>query len=253
MPEPLAAPQISVIIPALNNFPAITTTLDLVRDALGQHWSYETLVIVNDQVDGPALRDARVHALTADARVRPRALQGGKATAIRWGMEHARGCVIGYIDADAGWEADPGQLRQVIDAVAAGHADCAAAQRDQAHWTPLRRAKTRTFAVLARALLHLPVADTQAPMKFFTRDAAHLLLNQAAWRGWEFDADLLWVLHTAGYRIKPIPVTWKSNGGEASWATVLLLATMAPGMIWNLILLRLTTRQRRQRILQYRS
>lgn len=87
-------------------------------------------------------------------------------------------------------------------------------------------------------------------MKFFTRPAAELLTAHASWRGWKFDVDLLWLLQITGHRIQPVPVTWKSNGGEAGWVTVLLLLTMAPGMIWNLAVLRLTASGRRRRILQ---
>lgn len=163
-------------------------------------------------------------------------------------MAHACGRIVGYLDGDAGWEADPAHLRAIVDAVATGSADCACAQRDQTHWTPLRRAKTALFARAAHTLFRLPVHDTQAPMKFFTRHAIELLREHVAWKGWEFDVDLLWVLHTAGARIQPIPVTWRSNGGEASWVTALLLATMAPGMIRNLITLRLSTRRRARRI-----
>lgn len=204
--------------------------------------------MADTSVEGPAAVDTRMFALQHDARGDLHEVPGPKVTAVRWGMAHARGRIVGYLDGDAGWEADPAHLRGIIDAVATGGADCACAQRDQTHWTPLRRAKTALFARAARTLFRLPVHDTQAPMKFFTRHAIELLREHAAWKGWEFDVDLLWVLHTAGARIQPIPVTWRSNGGEAGWVTALLLATMAPGMIRNLITLRLSTRHRAHRI-----
>lgn len=241
---PSAHPVVSVIVPALGNSPSLTPTLQLIRNALDGVYDFEVLVVVDTHVPGPALRDTRMFAFEHDTRVHAHEVRGQKVTAVRWGMEHALGQIIGYLDGDAGWEADPVHLRTIVDAVATGGTDCACAQRNQTHWSGLRRAKTTLFSRFARTLFRLPIADTQAPMKFFTRHATELLLDYGAWKGWEFDVDLLWVLHTAGARIHTIPVTWRSNGGEAGWVTALLLATMAPGMIRNLITLRLSTRQR---------
>ncbi|MGH3622344.1 MAG: glycosyltransferase [Sciscionella sp.] len=235
-------------MPVLGNCPSLRPTLNLIRTALNGSYEFEVLVVADTSTPGPASGDTRIFTLDTDARVQLHELPGQKVTAVRWGMEHARGQVIGYLDGDAGWEADPVHLRAVIDPVTAGTADCACAQRDQTHWSPLRRGKTALFARAARTLFRLPVVDTQAPMKFFTRRAVDLLLEHGAWKGWEFDVDLLWVLRTAGARLQPIPVCWRSNGGEAGWVTALLVATMAPGMIANLLTLRLTTRSRARRI-----
>ncbi|MGH3692418.1 MAG: glycosyltransferase [Pseudonocardiaceae bacterium] len=242
------APMVSVIVPVLGNCPSLTPTLQLIQAALDDTYEFEVLVVADTSVPGPAVRDTTMFSLEHDARVQAHKVRGQKVTAVRWGMEHARGQVIGYLDGDAGWEADPTHLRTIVAAVDTGGADCACAQRDQTHWSTLRRAKTALFARTARTLFHLPITDTQAPMKFFTRHATQLLLTHGSWKGWEFDVDLLWVLHTAGARIHTVPVTWRSNGGEAGWVTALLLATMAPGMIRNLITLRLSTHQRARHI-----
>lgn len=249
LPHPARAdPTVSVIVPVLGNCPSLTPTLQLIQAALDDGYDFEVLVVADTSVPGPAVRDTNLFALEHDARVQAHEVLGPKVTAVRWGMHHARGQIIGYLDGDAGWEADPAHLRIIVDAVTTGGADCACAQRDHTHWSTLRRAKTALFARLARALFRLPITDTQAPMKFFTRPATQLLLAHGAWKGWEFDVDLLWVLHTAGARLHTIPVTWRSNGGEAGWVTALLLVTMAPGMIRNLITLRLSTRQRARHI-----
>lgn len=241
-------PMVSVIVPVLGNCPSLPPTLQLIRTALDGAYTFEVLVVADTSVDGPAVRDTRMFSRDIDDRVHVHTIAGPKVAAVRWGMRHARGRIVGYLDGDAGWEADHTHLRSVIDAVAISGVDCACAQRDQTQWTPLRRAKTAFFARFAHTLFRLPIDDTQAPMKFFNRRAVDLLLKHGAWKGWEFDVDLLWVLRTADARIQPIPVTWRSNGGEAGWVTAMLLVTMAPGMIRNLISLRLSTSRRARRI-----
>ena len=208
------AQKVSVIIPALNNFPAISRTLELVRAAFDPEYELETILVVSDDVPGPVVSDGRVYAVERDARVVVKRLKSDKAVAV----------------------------------LVEGKADCVVAQRDQQHWSGLRRAKTNLFAVIARHLFGLPLRDTQAPMKFMNRDSADLVLSHCVWPGWAFDIDILWVLKTASKSIRPLPVQWKSNGGEMGWVTILLLFTMAPGMLVRTFSLRLTAWRRKKAI-----
>ena len=143
---------------------------------------------------GPALRDLRVYATATDARVRPTPLPGGKADAVHYGLRHARGAVVGWVDADFGAEASTGDLRRAVMAIEAGDADCVAAHRDQPDWPLPRKAKTNTFAVAVRLLFRLPVRDTQAPLKMMTAHAAHTAARLAPFHGWAFDVAVLWAL-----------------------------------------------------------
>jgi dolichyl-phosphate beta-glucosyltransferase len=242
------AQKVSVIIPALNNFPAISRTLELVRAAFDPEYELETILVVSDDVPGPVVSDGRVYAVERDARVVVKRLKSDKAVAVHWGISQATGDFIGFIDADACWEAEAEHLRTAVAVLVEGKADCVVAQRDQQHWSGLRRAKTNLFAVIARHLFGLPLRDTQAPMKFMNRDSADLVLSHCVWPGWAFDIDILWVLKTASKSIRPLPVQWKSNGGEMGWVTILLLFTMAPGMLVRTFSLRLTAWRRKKAI-----
>lgn len=250
---PDQAPLVTVIVPVLGNCPSLPPTLELIRTALAGVCDYEVLVVADTVVSGPAVGDARLFALQRDWRVSVHEVSGQKAAAVRWGMQRARGTAVGYLDGDAGWEASPDDLRRIVSIITSGQAACACAERDCTHWPLLRRMKTALFARAATAILRLPVTDTQAPMKFFTRPAVSLLLEHGAWKGWEFDADLLWVLHSAGLPIKAVPVTWHSDGGETVWVTVLLLFAMAPGMVANLIILRMTAHRRARRLRRWQA
>jgi glycosyltransferase involved in cell wall biosynthesis len=240
-PEP-PAPELSVVIPARNSHPGISATLDVARAA----WhDLEILVVTDTRVPGPAAADARSYALNTDARVRLLDVPGGKATAVHAGFTASRGNAVAYIDADHGWEAESGDLKAAASSVLNGDADCIAAQRDQHDWSPARRIKTNGFIVVTRLLFpRLPVRDTQAPLKVMTRDAAATALARTSWRSWAFDVELLHVLHTARLRVVPLPVRWRGQGGELAWASLVLIALMAPGMTRGLIAARLRTLRR---------
>lgn len=248
MPDPHSnRPDVSLIVPVLNNHTGMAATLDLAGAALRER-SYEILVVVNDRVDGPALRDTRNYAMSTDGNVQAHQLRTDKAGAIRWGFERAAAPIVGFIDADLGWEAEPEQLRTLVSAIDRGETDCAIAERDQTEWSSIRRAKTNYFAALGRLLFRLPVRDSQAAMKVMTADAAATALEFCAFRGWEFDIELLWVLNTAGHRITPYPMYWRGRGGETGWASTLLIFVMAPRMIANLLILRPRAWRQRSRI-----
>jgi glycosyltransferase involved in cell wall biosynthesis len=248
--ESVADPvDVTVIIPALNNNEGIEHTFDMIKEAL-DGYSFETLVVVEDSVPGPVLSDTRTYAITTDVRFQAHPLKGDKATAVRYGMERARGRIVGFMDVDLGIEAEPAQLRTIIEAVARGEADCAVPERDQREWAWIRRAKTNYFAAAASRLFRLPVRDTQGPMKFMSSDAARTALRFCAFKGWEFDVELLWVLRTTGFQIRSYPVYWKGRGGEVPWVSALLILTMGTSMVRNLLSVRLRTLFTRRRILR---
>ena len=216
-PEP-PAPELSVIIPARNNYPHIAATLDAVRAA----WhDVEVLVVTDTRTTGPTAADTRTYALTTDARVRLLDVPGAKAAAVHAGFTAARGRAVAYLDADYGLEADPTDLQTAACRVLSGETDCIAAHRDQHDWSRARRFKTNGFILATRLLFpHLPVRDTQAPLKVMNRPAADLVAQTATWRTWAFDVELLHLLDTAGLSVTAQPVHWAGRGGEHSWASL---------------------------------
>jgi glycosyltransferase involved in cell wall biosynthesis len=249
--DPDDAPELSLIIPTRNDHADIATTLDAVRAA----WSdLEILVVTDTNAPGSAAADARSYALTTDARVRLLDVPGDKATAVHAGFTAARGQAVAYLDADYGWEASPTDLCVAARQVLSGDTDCVAAQRDQHDWTRARKLKTNGFILATRLLFpRLPVRDTQAPLKVMTRTAAELVVDTASWRSWAFDVELLHLLHTTGLRVTALPVRWRGQGGEHSWASLILIVLMAPGMIRGLLTARLRTLKQHRGVLSRRG
>ncbi|GII84424.1 hypothetical protein Ssi03_24140 [Sphaerisporangium siamense] len=239
MPSPAPEPELSVVIPVRGGHTGMTATLDVVRAA----WpDSEILVVTDPATPGPAAAATRSYALTVDARVRLLEAPGAKAAAVRHGLAQARGRIVSYLDADHGWEAGPDDLRAMVARVRDGEADCLVAQRDQHDWSATRRAKTNGFVRLTRLLFpRLPVRDTQTPLKVMTRAAARAGLARSSWRSWAFDVELLHTLAARGYRVAGHPVRWKGGGGELPWASAVLIALMAPGMVRGLLAARVRT------------
>ncbi|NRQ32110.1 glycosyltransferase [Nonomuraea sp. NN258] len=245
MPSPVYVPELSVVIPARGHHLGMNATLDLVRAA----WpDIEILVVTDTVVRGPTAADVRRYALAVDSRVRLLDLPCDKATAVRHGLAQATGKVLAYLDADHGWEASPDDLRAMTRRIIAGEADCLVAERAQQGWSRTRKLKTNGFIALTRVLFpRLPVRDTQTPLKVMNRRAADLLLARASWRSWAFDVELLHLLQRFGHRVAAHPVQWAGQGGELPWASAVLIALMAPGMIRGLMATRLRNSVMRSR------
>ncbi|MBE1489590.1 glycosyltransferase [Plantactinospora soyae] len=229
-------PDVTVVVPASNARPNIGRTLDFLIASLAPQASFEILVVVNDAIPGPVVSDVRLYRVNTDPRVELHQLPGGdKAAAIRYGFERARGRVWGYSDGDLGWQARVDETGEMLSLVLSGACDLVAAERDQSQWTPIRRWKTNVFRWVGRWVFRHHLVDSQAPLKFMTAEVGRAVLGSCAFRGWEFDVELLWWVRRFGYRIRPYPVHWSTTGTETTLETVVLgLVFMGPAMVVNL-------------------
>lgn len=236
-------PELSLIISASNLRENIARTLDLVIASIKPLTDFEVLVVVNDAHPGPVTTDVRRYSLEVDWRVALHPLTGSdKAAAIKYGFQNARGRVWGYCDGDLGWQARIDETREMAAAVLNGECDLICADRDQSEWTTVRKLKTNIFRAVGRVMFRHGVIDSQAPMKFLTAELGEVLLEACAFRGWEFDVELLWWTRKFGYRIRPYQVHWSTEGTETALETIVLgLVFMGPGMLANLMVLRLRT------------
>jgi dolichyl-phosphate beta-glucosyltransferase len=72
----------------------------------------------------------------------------------------------------------------------------------------------RTFAALARAVLDVPVRDTQCGFKMLRHEVAQRLFSQMNENGYLFDLELLLLAQQQGYRVTEVPVNWKDVPGS---------------------------------------
>ena len=138
----------------------------------------------------------------------------GKGHAVRTGMLAARGRYRLFTDVDLHFfEGVP----RVAAALAAGAEVVAASRRhpDSRLTLPprliayaVRRAvQSAVFSRLARAVLRLPVRDTQAGLKGFGARAAEGLFPRLTCDGFGFDCELLTLAERAGLAVEEVPVS----------------------------------------------
>ncbi len=203
----MAAPSLSVVIPAYNEEARLGPTLARITEwlrARGGTWE----VIVADDGSRDATREV---AAAAGVRVVALPKNRGKGAAVRAGMLAAAGDRALFCDADL---ATPIEELDKLTAELDRGADIAIASRAldgsqiETRQHPLREMMGRTFNGIVRLLVLGGIKDTQCGFKLFTRAAAHELFGRATVDGFAFDVEILW-LARGRFRIAEVPVVWR--------------------------------------------
>jgi dolichyl-phosphate beta-glucosyltransferase len=203
----MAAPSLSIVIPAYNEEERLGPTLDRVLAWLRARGAGGEVVVADD-----GSRD-RTRAIAEAAGVRVVSLpkNRGKGAAVRAGMLAATGDRVLMCDADL---ATPIEEYDKLAAELDAGADLAIASRAidssliETRQHPLRELMGRTFNGIVRLLVLGGIKDTQCGFKLFTRAAAQDLFGRATVDGFAFDVEILW-LARGRYHIAEVPVVWR--------------------------------------------
>lgn len=226
---------VSLVIPAWNEEQRLPNTLEQYLRLLEGNGNPFEVIVVADGVTDRTVEVARkfsgrhVRVLTFDRKL-------GKGGAILQGFKTARFDTVGFVDADAPITA--ADLASLLSELA--EVDCAIASRWVRHSVgPGRRTLSRVvfsraWNFLTRAILDLPLSDTQCGAKCFRREPLVSILNQVKLTNWAFDASLLFHFSRAGYRVMEVPVTWSDHP-----ASKMRLERAIPAMFFSIVGIRL--------------
>lgn len=219
-----ARPHVTFVMPAYNEEARLPASLDRVIEFLGEQ-SYTSEIVVSD--DGSTDGTARIVEVRDDVglpdRVSLRLLRAprneGKGAAIRRGMLDARGAYVFFIDADLA--TPPEESSKLLPALESG-ADVAAGSRIQPDGSDMRASQPhqrqlvgKLFTLMRKSMGVLrDIDDTQCPMKGFRAEAARAIFREQRLSGWIFDAEVLQIARSLGYRIECVPVRWRHVDGS---------------------------------------
>lgn len=137
----------------------------------------------------------------------------GKGGGILEGMKEVNTPYCGFLDADG--SASINEMRKLFRALE--ESDCAIGSRWMKDSDIVveqgfgRKVQSRLFNIAVKVLFGLPFRDTQCGAKAFRTEAIKKIVSQVRSTGFEFDVEILWRLHRAGYKISEIPITWEDR------------------------------------------
>ena len=207
----MAAPFLSVVIPAYNEAERIGATLDKVIAYLDQqNYTWEVLVVDDGSAD--ETRDVVVNkATSANAPLRVETIpHAGKGWAVRHGMLATSGRYRFMCDADLSMPIET--LGSFLERMDEGN-DIVIASREAPgagrHGELIaRHLRGRIFNWLVRLLAVRGIDDTQCGFKLFRGDVAQDLFGRQRTKGFAFDVEILYMAKGQGLRVLEMPVDW---------------------------------------------
>jgi glycosyltransferase involved in cell wall biosynthesis len=203
---------LSVIIPAYDEEPNLSTTLRNVADFLAtKNYRHEIIVVDDGSKDRTAeIADAEARRFESFILLKNPANRG-KGYSVKRGMLEARGEIVLFMDADNSTRI--GQIEPLLAALNSGF-DVAIGSRRlpgaaidlaQPVW---RRILGNTYIWLSKWLLSATVQDVNCGFKLFKKEAAKSLFSRLTREDWTFDSELIFLISRLRLKLKEVPVRW---------------------------------------------
>ncbi len=211
-------PEFSIVIPAYNEEQRLGPMLDAYAPYFFAKYGgrIEFVIIVNgshDRTEEIALHYAATHEQIRVV-VEPQAI--GKGGAIMLGFRHARGRLVGFVDADGA--TPPDAMDELFTNIGGAGMIIASRWMPGAEVSPRqplkRRIASRIFNLLVRTLFHVKITDTQCGAKVLSRDTLEAILPYLGVTRWAFDVDLVFQVNRRGSSIVEIPTRWHDVSGS---------------------------------------
>jgi glycosyltransferase involved in cell wall biosynthesis len=199
---------LSVIIPAYKQEKTIVKDVKAMMKSLDTTgYNYEIIIVVDGMVDNTLqyvkeIKSSKVRALGY-------AKNQGKGHAVRYGMMHAKGDIIGFID--AGMDIHPAGFNMLLNHMEWYNADIIVGSKlhpaSKVNYPLWRKILSRGYRLLTRMLFGFKVRDTQVGIKFFKRKVITDVLPRLLVKTYAFDIEFLAVAYSLGYqRIYEAPI-----------------------------------------------
>jgi hypothetical protein len=206
--------KLSVIFPAYNEADVLEDTIKKVilnLDTFAD--SYEIIIAEDGSTDGTnklasmlAEKDTRIKHIHRQKRL-------GRGTALKNSFKKSSGEILVYMDLDLA--TDLSHLRELIEAINIEGFDLATGSRllskskVNRSWT--RNLASSSYNLIVRKLLGSKIKDHQCGFKSFRREPLLILVDEVEATHWFWDTEILVRANRRGYKIKEIPVLWKSG------------------------------------------
>ncbi len=186
-----------------------------VFDAL--RYSVEVIFVDDKSRDRTVEVIDRIIAANPDRRLRKiaHAVNVGRGGTVAEGLRAARGRLAGFIDIDL--EVHARYIPPCLLALEEGHDVATALRVYRFTWRSVDRyIMSRGYRRLMRAVLGVPLRDTETGFKFFRRDRILPVLDQTQDRGWFWDTEVMVRAYYAGLGIVELPALFQRRFDKAS-------------------------------------
>ena len=232
--------SISIVVPAYNEQSRLPETIRRIQEYLAQsEWIFNEILIVDDgSTDGTARVAEEFAGDNPNVRVLRNPGNRGKGYSVRHGMLESRGEWRLFTDADL--SAPIEEIEKLWAAMLRDGSQVAIGSRalDRSligvHQPGIRESAGRFFNTVMRAVVGLPIADTQCGFKLFQGAASLQIFPRQTQDRFGFDVEILFIAKKHGYRISEVPVHWNHvEGSKVGMLTGLHAFGELAAVRWN--------------------
>jgi glycosyltransferase involved in cell wall biosynthesis len=206
--------KVSVVFPAYNEVnyikPAVDKTIQTLEEFTN---SYEIIIAEDGSTDGTAEISKKLAQENPNIKHLHRDERLGRGKALNSAFQQSSGEVLVYMDLDLA--TDIKHLRALVEAISVEGYDFATGSRmlpeSKVERTLRRSLSSKTYNFLVRHMLGSKLRDHQCGFKAFRREPTLQLINDVGANHWFWDTEILVRAARKGYKIKEIPVVWKSG------------------------------------------
>jgi glycosyltransferase involved in cell wall biosynthesis len=209
---------LSLIVPAYKQEKTIAKDLQNLSSVLAKlPLKYEIIVVEDGQEDKTFEVLKNLKPKTKNIKVFGYKKNIGKGFAIKYGVEKAKGDVIGFID--AGMDIDPTEISIALDIMEWNKADIVIGSKlhpeSKVKYPIQRKILSWGYRTLTHILFGFNVKDTQVGFKLFRGKVAKEVFSRIIVKRFAFDIEVLTVAQKLGYtKIYEAPVKLNFRSGS---------------------------------------
>lgn len=224
---------VSMVVPAYRQEKTIVKDIRRINKALSRlPYEHEIIVVVDGFMDKTMQKLKR--AKNIDVNALGYETNAGKGFAVKYGVERARGELIGFID--AGMDLNPAEISLMIDLMEFNKADIVIGSKlhpDSKVKYPLwRKILSWGYRTITYILFGYEIKDTQVGLKIFRRPVAKNVFKRIIVKRYAFDIEVLALAQKLGYKKiveAPIKLNFRNATGITSknfWVSII-------SMLWE--------------------
>lgn len=224
---------LSVIIPAYKQEKTIVRDVNNIMKALDElRYKYEIIVVVDGILDNTLDNVSKIQ--SKKLKILAYEKNQGKGLAVRYGMMHAKGNIIGFID--AGMDIHPTGFTMLLNHMEWYNADVIVGSKlhpvSKVNYPMYRTILSMGYRLMTATLFGFKVRDSQVGLKFFKRKVIRDVLPRLLVKRYAFDIEVLAVAYALGYKRifeAPVDIKFKTPTGISSRTLVKIVSLM----VWD--------------------
>jgi len=206
--------MVSVVLPAYNEADKLEGAVTKISQTLKETgYRYEIIIAEDGSTDGTAERAEGLAQKFPYVKHIHREKRLGRGTALNNAFRQGSGEVLVYMDLDLA--TDLKSLKPLVEAITVEGYDLSTGSRmlpeSKVERSFRRMASSKSYNFLVRHMLGSKVRDHQCGFKAFKREPLMQLLGEVEAAHWFWDTEIIVRAYRHGYRVKEIPVEWKSG------------------------------------------